>query len=319
MNIAHSIMKVSLFACITLLCACSSGPAEKPLPESLSSPAYLLDQGIQEYADNNYASAINIFSKALLQYRSIDNQTGIARSCMNLANAHMAINNNDIAATYLKKADEIIQQSSLIELQEHLQLLKSTLAINNGAYETALEELPVPLNSKTVTILLAALKNRTNIAFTLDTDDKQSWLDKYKTLQKKTANTPSHLARIYRFEADLAKDISAQNTLLAQALNISRKIADRPAIAATLTQWASIDIRNNSFLYAEDKNIRALFIRHQLGDVKNSLKILKQLNTIYIETKDSKQSLTENWIEQLSNNNMKNWPGLFDSYNTYPK
>lgn len=150
MNLRHYIFRLAITLLATTLIACSSGPEEKPVSESFSSPASLLDQGINNYNNNNYADAINKFEKALLQYRSIDNQPGIANSCLNLAKTFMAVNNNQTAAEYLARAEDIIAQASLKELDEHLALLQSSLAINNGLYEQALQELePVLISSNT--------------------------------------------------------------------------------------------------------------------------------------------------------------------------
>lgn len=317
---SHHFFKIILLVCLSITSSCSSGPAEKPLPKSISSPTYLLDQGVQQYNNNDYAKAISIFDKALLQYRSIDNQEGIANSCLNLAKTYMAINNNETATKYLAKAETIIDQAALKNLKEHLSLLKSTLAINQGAHSEATEELASTLNSTNTPTKLAALKNRTNIAFLDNAKDKKEWLAQYKKLQKSNAaQQKSHLARIYRFDAELSSDIAQQTKLLAQSLDISRKRADRPAIAATLTQWAGLNLANKNFNEAEDQYIRALFIRHQIGDVKNSLIILKQLNVIYLKTNNNKQVQTESIINELSNNNMENWDNLFNHYDNYPR
>jgi tetratricopeptide (TPR) repeat protein len=173
----HSIFRfiISLLVVTPIVCtltACSGGPAEIAESDSFASPAKHLDQGIYHYSNNDYANAIDQFEKALLQYRSIDNQRGIANSCLNLAKTFMAINNNQIAAEYLARADAVIEQASLNELNEHLSLLKSSLAINNVLYEQAIQELEPVLISKNTEIRLAALKNRTTIAFLQDDQEK---------------------------------------------------------------------------------------------------------------------------------------------------
>ena len=313
------IFKFILWLTTLALFACSAGPADKPQADSFSSPAKLLDNGIHHYNNNNYPKAINDFEKALLQYRSIDNQQGIANSCLNLAKTYMAINSNQTAAEYLLIASRIIKQTPLNELNEHLHLLNSSLAINNVLYDSALQELQPVLNSKNTTTQLAALKNRNRIAFIKNHSDKQQWLEKYRTLQQKhPENTSSHLARILRFEAELSDNEKDKIELLTQSLAISRSLADRTAIAANLTQWASVDIEAKRYLDAEDKYGRALFIRHQLGDVKNSLMILQQLQVVYVATNNNKQILVESWINKLSNHDPGNWQHLFSDFDNYP-
>ena len=305
---------------LTGISACSSGPTEKPAPKSISSPAQLLDQGIQKYNDNDYQHAISYFEKSLLQYRSIDSATGIAQSSLNMAKALMAINNDQLAAEYLHKAESIIQQENISHLAEHLQLLKSSLAIREADYDNALQELETVLNSNNTTTRLAALKNRTKIAFINNDDDKQAWLNNYKSLQQKTpATTKSHQARILRFEAELTKDNTEKTNYISQSLDISRDLANRPAIAATLSQWAAVESTSGNTEAAEDKILRALFIRHQLGDVKNSLSLIEQLDTLYKNTNNNKQSITATWIKKLKSNDLSSWDSLFLDFDTYPK
>lgn len=319
MNAHQNIFKFTLCFMLSVLSACSSGPAEKPLPDSITAPAFFLDQGVQHYNNNNYAKAIDDFDKALLQYRSIDDQAGIAKSCLNLANAYMAINHNKTAAEYLSKASTVIEQASLTELDEYLRLLYSSLAINNALFDEAQQELNQVLESRNPVIQLAALQNRTKIAFDKNADDKIQWLDKYRTFQQSHAdNSLSHRSRILRFEAELADEESRKTTLLSESLAISRNLADRPAIAATLVQWAEMDLAAANFTDAEDKYLRALFIRHELGDVKNSLLILKKLQIIYLATDNEKQKKTKYWITKISDNDLKGWEQLFSDFDNYP-
>ncbi|PCJ86625.1 MAG: hypothetical protein COA54_07865 [Thiotrichaceae bacterium] len=299
--------------------ACSSGPAEKPLPASITSPDNILSQGVLQHNNNDYPRAIHSFKKALTQYRSIDNQSGIAMSCMNIAKSQMANNHNDAAQKYLDKARSIITRASLKQLEDHLNLLESSLAIKNKSYTQALQLLKTPLISNNDNIKLAALKNRTLISFNQKDENRQSWLNEYKTLQSKNSqNTDSHLARILRFEAELTDNEREKFELLTQSLAISRQLANRTAIAANLTQWANFDIQKKALKEAEDKLLRALFIRHQLGDKKNSLALLKQLNKIYIETDNNKQTHAKTWIEKLTQNQLIEWDQLFSVFDTYP-
>lgn len=315
----HYIFSLIISLSTAMLISCSGGPEEKPESDSFTSPARLLDQGIYDYNINNYPAAINNFEKALLQYRSIDNQKGIANSCLNLAKTFMAINNNQIAAEYLVKADYVIEQASLKELDEHLSLLKSSLAINNGLYDQALQELSAVLESSNTQIKLAALKNRTTVAFIQNDSDKQQWLEKYKTLQSNHPDdTESHAARILRFQAEASDDADKVTELLTQSLAISQNLAARTAIAATLTQWANFDRQEKRFDKAEDKYLRALLIRHQLGDVKNSLSIIRQLQIIYTETNKEKARLADTWISKLSNNELGDWEQLYRDFDSYP-
>lgn len=62
-----------------------------------------------------------------------------------------------------------------------------------------------------------------------------------------------------------------------------------------------------------------MFIRHQLGDVKSSLILLPQLQTIYIATENKKETLTKDWIEELSNHAPGDRENLFTGFDSYPR
>ena len=312
----------SLMLCLLtiLLIACSSGTTEKPLPASITSPDSLLNLGVLHYNNNDYPRAIHTFKKALTQYRSIDNQSGIAMSCMNIAKSHMANNHNDAAQQYLDKASAIISTASLNQLEDHLNLLESSLSIKNKSYTQAIQLLKTPLVSSNANVRLAALKNRTLISFNQQNENRQSWLNEYKTQQNKNSqDTGSHLARILRFEAELTDDENKKVELLTRSLTISRNLANRTAIAANLTQWANLDIQKKRLKEAEDKLLRALFIRHQVGDKVNSLTLLKQLNLIYVESNNNKQVHAKEWVERLTQGQLIDWDQLFSEFDTYPK
>ena len=303
--------------CIT---ACS-GTTEKPVSDSITSPARQLDRGVYHYNNGNYPRAITNFNKALLQYRSIDNQMGIANSCMNLAKVYMLINHNQIAAEYLTNANATVKNAQLTSLQDHLHLLNASLAIKTLQYNQALQELDAVTNiNKNINIQMAVLKNQTHIAFLKNDSDKKQWLEQYRKLQKKhPENTQSHAARILRFEAELSANNNKKELLLKQALSISRDIAARTAIAATLTQWAEVDTNEKKYRAAENKLLRALFIRHQLSDVQSSLLLLQQLNTLYVTIDNKKQLIAKYWIDKISKNNLSEWEKLFTDFDTFPE
>lgn len=63
---------------------------------------------------------------------------------------------------------------------------------------------------------------------------------------------------------------------------------------------------------------QAAAIRHQLADVENSLRILQQLQLVYVDTDNNKQQLSESWIKKLSNQELSDWPRLLSDFDTYP-
>lgn len=81
----------------------------------------------------------------------------------------------------------------------------------------------------------------------------------------------------------------------------------------------NIELKAKRYPDAEDKYTRALFIRYQSGDVKNSLVILLQLQLVYAATNNNKQIRVESWINKLSNQILSDWPCLFSGFENHPE
>ena len=80
--------------------------------------------------------------------------------------------------------------------------------------------------SNSAPIKIAALQNRTRIAFTENSDQK-NWAAQYKeALNASGQNTTLNRARLLRFEA---------------ALDLYRNAVHSPGIVAILTEWAIIE------------------------------------------------------------------------------
>lgn len=303
---------------LTVLHGCSSGPVEDTPPQPISAAEELLHQGIQQYRDNDFAAANKSFQRALIQYRSFDQREGVATSLMNLARVNMAVNHNMDAERYLADATSIIESDAIHTLEQHLDLLRSTLALKQGHLDQASTLLDKVLDTKDPALRLAALKNRTTLAFTSNSTDKARWLERYRQASNQDMARDSHAARILRFDAELASTIAEKRALLNRSLDISRSNADRLAIAAALTQWGNAESEEAEHMEAEDKYLRALFIRHRLGDVESCIILLNALDQQYRVTGNSRQEKTQQWIRRLDEGDLSHWQQLYEDFESFP-
>lgn len=305
-----------ILACTLLSAGCVSSPGEKP-PEAIAAANSALSNGVSHYEKNNYALATSYFNQALREFRSIDHQYGIASSCLNLSKTHLSLGDTDTAAAYLKQAQTIIEREPLTALQPHARIIAASIAIEHNQLTQAKEMLaPLLTADSNNEFTLAALQNRTRIAHAEISDSKDEaahWTHIFEQKIKSGAGNQIHQARLARFKAALSDDIETQNQHFTAALNIYRQQTHRPGIAATLQEWADALIAQNQTEAANDKLLRALYIRQTLQDRNNSL---KTLNSLARFTRDSR---IQTWTEKLQDRNFKQWHEFVAAFNQFPE
>ncbi|MCK5002913.1 MAG: tetratricopeptide repeat protein [Gammaproteobacteria bacterium] len=299
---------------ITLLCAgCVSGPDDRQ-PEAIEAANNALSNGVSNYGKSKYELATSYFKNALRDFRSIDHQYGIASSCLNLSKTYISIGNIELADAYFKQAQRIIQRDNIKQLDDHLRIIESSIAIENSQLAQAKETLaPLLQNDSNNAFTLAAVQNRTRIAHAENNNDEATqWTNTFEQKIKSSSSNQKHKARLARFKANLSDNKETQNKHFGEALNIYRSETNRPGIAATLQEWANILIKQKKTEAAKDKLQRALYIRQSLQDRKNSLKILNSLAQI------SDNSKTGIWIDKLQNKQFKQWEEFVAVFNWFP-
>ena len=306
-----------ILAITWLSTACVSSPKEKR-PEAIEVANNALSTGVGHYNDNKHELAISYFKNALRDFRSIDHQFGIASSSLNLSKSHLSTGNIDTAEAYLEQAKRIIEREDIKQLNDHVRIIESSIAIENNQLTQAKETLaPLLQKDSSNAFTLAATQNRTRIAFAEKSDgnynEAKQWTEKFEQKIKSSAANLSHKARLARFKASLSNDAATQNQHLAEALNIYRQQTNRPGIAATLQEWGDALIQQNQTDTAKDKLLRALYIRQSLQDKKNSLKILNSLRKI------TDDSTTNAWIDKLKNKDFNQWDGFVAAFNRFPE
>lgn len=294
--------------------ACVSGPDEKQ-PEAIEAANNALSAGVSNYNKNKHELAITYFKNALRDFRSIDHQYGIASSCLNLSKTHLSTGNTEVAEAYLIQAQRIIKNENITQLNDHLHIIESSIAIENNQLAQAKETLePLLQNNSNNAFTLAAVQNRTRIAHAENNkEDASQWTETFEQKIKSSSGNQAHKARLARFKAGLSDDAEIKNKYFNEALNIYRAQTNRPGIAATLQEWGDALIKQNQPDEAKDKLQRALYIRQSLQDRKNSLAVLNSM----MQIANSNKKIT--WIEKLQNRQFREWDEFVAAFNRFPE
>jgi tetratricopeptide (TPR) repeat protein len=288
---------------LLLLSGCSTVSDERPEP--IRKSEYYLEHGVNAFSNSDYVAATDFFSKALANYRSIDDTTGILLSRINLAETALASGNFPAALQNIEAAEMSANAEPYIAYQPRLTLLRAQTHWRAREKEKALALLERLLPSfdsedrsqeKPTLLLLGATTLRTDIAFALDDNNKQEarlWLRRLSLMLPATSGrTAAHQARLLRFEARLAAyEHDYQHALnnFEQALQLYREGAARPAIAATLTESGKLLMTLERWKEAEEKLQRALYIRLWIMDRPGAAELLEQLQTVYRQLGDEER------------------------------
>ena len=107
---------------------------------------------------------------------------------------------------------------------------------------------------------------------------------------------------------------------LSKALSLYREAAHAPGIAATLSEWAAYDESDGATKNVLDKLHRALFIRTNLRDRKNSQEVLRQLATRYSHLgKTNKSERATYWQKKLDSETFEEWDAVKFEFENYPR
>lgn len=320
--ISHHGRLATLIASCLCIVACAGAPDVDPRPQLLISAEKSLELGVDNYNQNNFEKAEAHFNRALFLYRNIDNPNGIVSSCLNIAKTRLSAGHVNDANAYTEQARFIIQHEQLGEFTQRLTLIQTSIAIENGDYTEARQMLDNLLNKKTTldkaSIRTAALQNRTRVAFLSNADDAGDWVNKYRiALNTPGQDTKLNRGRLLRFEAALNPDSTEKK--LSKALSLYRESAHGPGIAATLSEWALYDTSKGTFEKAVEKLQRALFIRSNLHDRRNSQRVLEQLAANYQGLgKTSNMKRASYWQKKLDNEAFEEWDAIRFEFENYP-
>jgi len=305
-------------AMLLLISACTSQPTDKP-PELLGEANSLISNGVDQYNQANYSKATVLFEQAMYIYRSIDNPDGTASAYINLAKTAITQHELTRATYWLAQTRSIVDAEQLTALQNHITIIGSSIAIEQHDYTAAKNMLGNLLDASSKNIdpetRLAAVQNRTRIAFA-ENANAQAWTERYASLA--SDDQPHAQARLARFRAALSTDTGEQDKYYQHALDINRKLAWRPGIAATLSEWAEQNINVNNYSGALNKLERALLIRLDLRDNHNTAQVLTMLENTYEHLQEpKKQQRAAYWKQQVANADFYDWDNVMKDFERF--
>ena len=282
-------------------------------------PAVLVDAesytnaGLEAYAEANWKNAQLLFTRALSLYQGIDDQRGVLYSHINLAEVALSRRDYSTAERHLVLAADIAKKVSLQHYQRRISLLYALNALQQN--KTALAEsilgplLPAFDNATPVTISdtvqIAAIANRTKIAF-VQKQGEQLWTLRYaNALKQSTINNPDLEARLLRFQSSLMLrqgNYEKVEADLQQALSNYKTSLSRTGIAATLFELGALSMIQRNWQEALDYLNRSMTVFRYLGDLEKVVQVTEQLAIVEAELGNLERSHALNkWLVETKN------------------
>lgn len=259
-------------------------------PDPLLALERYTSNGLKAYSNGRWQPAHYFFSKALRLQQSIDDQEGVLRSRINLAETALATHDYANSKRHLKRATTIadagLQQyrprinlvQSLVALQqkqlaEAKHLLQDSLPLFNGVTTASL-----PNDTE-----LAALASRTTLAF-LQQQQASLWTQRYtNALQQISGNNLNHKARLLRFQARLLWQQGVGDKAeekMQQALALYQQNLSRVGMAASLFELAEYYQARHRWQQAQQYLNRSKGVYDFLQDTAKVKQINQLLATI---------------------------------------
>ncbi|HEY1991277.1 MAG TPA: hypothetical protein VGH71_02365 [Gammaproteobacteria bacterium] len=260
---------VTLTALSLALAACGSKPV---LPPPVVSDAETdMGKGMAAYADNRYAEARNWFSRAFVDYRSVDDQDREVDTLMDLADAALQEGDVPSARDSIKQARDVLATHPVAGLPERLSLLEAYADLQSQDPAAAVAVLDPLLTDSAAgaEVQRAALFARTQAAFDSKAADATQWLTK---LGKGRDDLDQ--ARLERLQALTATDPTNAASLYASALHRYQLHYYRPGIAAVHEEWGALLLSQQKWAEAREHLQRALDVRLWMYDGSRSARIL---------------------------------------------
>ncbi len=296
-----------------VLSACASLPEPDTTPSAYREADELLNQGVASYRHYRYRKSLPLFQQALRLYRRSDLPEGIAKSCLNLARVMLAQQRYTQAGIYLDRAQAALDDEPHNTLRAHLHIQRAQWHLAAQRFEAARDALaPVLDHPGHAGIHLAALQTRTAIAFASGDDDRADWLQRYRRAVGERDD--HHRGRLLRFEARLTASGPRRTALLLAALHHYRRQANPAGAAAVLQELAVEDLAENRLREADNRLLRALYIRQQLRHRRHSLDLLRLLR----KTRAGDAGRIDTWIERLTASRPLDWDDFQQAFDPFP-
>ena len=280
-----------------MLSACGSKPV---LPPPVVSDSQIdMGKGMAAYNDNRYVEARNWFSRAFVDYRSVDDQDREVDALYDLADAALQEGELPSARDSIKQARATLATHPMTGLPERLSLLEAYADLQSQDPASAIAILDPLLTDSAagVDVQRAALFARTQAAFDSNATDAAQWLAKLGKGQDDLDQ-----ARLERLQALTASDPSNAAGLYSSALHRYQLHYYRPGIAAVHEEWGTLLLSQQKWAEAREHLQRALDVRLWMYDGSRSARILSEMQQVDAALGNADQAKQDRiWSDYLKN------------------
>lgn len=278
------IKTILVFLSLITLIACTNSPDLRP--DVYINADSLLQSGINAYKEDRYPVAIQHFNRAMTFYESVDDEHGVIKARLNLANTALAYSDFKAAKTQIENLKQQSTKGLLAaSLTQRLIFLQTKFYFAQQDYANALDTIKPLLEQPPFSLKLLATMARLEALNSRATETL--WLNKFQQalakLELKNIKQQMVLNRILAHYAVKEEDYNQAEILLNTALNYYKKQASRRAIADCLEQLAEIAQLKNNLSKAREQWNKALKIRLWLKDEYKAEYIRKQLLKIPVK------------------------------------
>ena len=278
-----------------LLAACGSKPVLPPA--TVSNSQNFMATGMAAYQDNRYTEARSYFGRALMEFRSVDDQEHEADALLDLADSSLQQGDVKMGREEIAQARTVLASRPVPELPARLALLEAyaDLLDKDPAGAIAVLDALQADSGATPEVKRAALIARAQAAFDAKAGDAAQWLAKLGSPQGDLEQ-----ARIGRLQA--LADTSKAPALYADALKRYQAAYYRPGIAATHEEWGTLLLSQQDWKGARDHLQRALDVRLWMDDGLRSARIFDQLQQVDSALGDAASAAQDaKWSDYLKN------------------
>ncbi len=250
------------------------------------------NEGMQAFNSAQWLRAQWLFNRALSLYEGIDDQQGVVTSHINLAEVALSVRDHETTRKHLDRAAEISRDPSLRHFQSRIKLIYALNALQQNQIEQA-ESFLQPLLpafdgiATTTTpdaVQLAAIANRTRIAF-IQEQDQETWTQRYqKAIKRSTIENPDYEARLLRFQSALLLqqgNYEKTESHLLLALSGYKANLSRSGIGATLSELGQLYMVQGRWQDAKEAFNRSIAVYRYLGDLTKVIQVTE--NMIVVE------------------------------------
>jgi tetratricopeptide (TPR) repeat protein len=286
---------LSVTLCTALLAACGSKPVLPPA--TVSNSQTFMATGMAAYNDNRYTQARSYFGRALMEYRSVDDQEHEADAFLDLADASLQQGDVKMGREEIAQARAVLASHPVAGMPARLTLLEAYADLLDKDPSSAITSLDALLADAgaAAEVKRAALIARTQAAFDAKSADAAQWLAKLGGAQGDLEQ-----ARIDRLQA--LADAGKAPALYAEALTRYQAAYYRPGIAATHEEWGALLMTQQDWKGARDHLQRGLDIRLWMDDALHSARIFDQLQQVDTALGDSATAAEDaKWSDYLKN------------------